>query len=487
MFRPAAGVLAFFLLASPWFAGPGLAQEGKKTFGSVQISFLPPPLEKATYSLGIFDAKSGKLVRHLQEIAVEKDFTVGLNGLLTAWDGKDDHGKAVLPGRYAARGYAVGPLKIVGEDVQGNDWAAGDEKCRFNAVAAILYVPEDGGLVILATQANHRGILARFASEGKLLWRKTVANYEPRARPWLTLSQDTITVMPRLGKAGTDDTVVSADTYRLSDGQQPEERGSGGLTIELSASTPPPLTAADVAVDALPVAAAPGDEAEATKLIRQTPNELRGVGKDRTSWIAAGSMGLAQTDRNYNVLRRLAVAPNDPLPRQVSSSDQEDRLYLLETRPGWQRVRGLAWSEAKEEEGHPVSTWKTFFERSIRTAAAAPSTTPVEVALIENPLVPGKPQKLSLFAGFDEKSSYLATESGLRLRRISERANLETARLVKSKVAGALSFYQSDGAATDEFSITGVRNIMEFDAGEFEMTATGEKPTDSEAVEPPDL
>ena len=47
--------------------------------------------------------------------------------------------------------------------------------------------------------------------------------------------------------------------------------------------------------------------------------------------------------------------------------------------------------------------------------------------------------------------------------------------------------FQNDGAAWDEFSIEGVKNMMAFDAGEIDMTADGEKTHPEKAAEPPDL
>jgi hypothetical protein len=201
---------------------------------------------------------------------------------------------------------------------------------------------------------------------------------------------------------------------------------------------------------------------------------------------------VVQTAPDGSLLRGLDVAPGDPLPIAVSASTSEDRLYILEEKPGWQRVRGLSWVETKkEEDGKQVSTWQTFFERSIRPPDPAlgldsPSA-PAEISLVENPLVPGKPQKARLSAGFDGRGSYLTSADGLRLRQISQRPNLKAVKLVKGKGANSLSFFEGDGAAWDEFSIEGARNMMEFDAGEFDMGAAGEKPVTEKAPEPSDL
>src|SRR3954470_22108454 len=87
----------------------------------VQIAFLPPPM-KGTVSLGVFN-KAGKLVRTLKrEAEAEKDFTVGLNGLITQWDGNDDSGKVAPPGTYLVRGFCVGAIEVSGEAYHCNDW-----------------------------------------------------------------------------------------------------------------------------------------------------------------------------------------------------------------------------------------------------------------------------------------------------------------------------------------------------------------------------
>jgi hypothetical protein len=80
---------------------------------NVRISFVPPPLE-GRISLGIYDAQ-GKLARVLHHEADLREFTIGADALVTQWDGKNDIGEDLPAGRYHARGYLVGPLKV--EDV----------------------------------------------------------------------------------------------------------------------------------------------------------------------------------------------------------------------------------------------------------------------------------------------------------------------------------------------------------------------------------
>ncbi|MEY2546969.1 MAG: hypothetical protein QOG48_2086 [Verrucomicrobiota bacterium] len=80
---------------------------------SVRISFVPPPLE-GTISLGIYDHE-GKLVRVLVEQGSLDEFDVGADALTIKWNGKNDQDEDLPNGKYHARGYLVGRLKV--EDI----------------------------------------------------------------------------------------------------------------------------------------------------------------------------------------------------------------------------------------------------------------------------------------------------------------------------------------------------------------------------------
>ena len=77
---------------------------------SVPLRFVPPPME-GTISLGIWNSDD-KLVRVLHRNAKIDNFTVEENSLSTTWDGKSDAGEDLPAGKYRARGYLVGKLKI---------------------------------------------------------------------------------------------------------------------------------------------------------------------------------------------------------------------------------------------------------------------------------------------------------------------------------------------------------------------------------------
>jgi hypothetical protein len=85
---------------------------------SVRMTFVPPPIQ-GTISLGIYDADA-KLVRVLRQEAELDEFEVGDDGLSLRWDGKDDGGYDLPPGKYRGRGYVVAPMKIEPVPITGD-------------------------------------------------------------------------------------------------------------------------------------------------------------------------------------------------------------------------------------------------------------------------------------------------------------------------------------------------------------------------------
>jgi hypothetical protein len=64
-----------------------------------------------TISLGVWDSND-KLVRVLHRESKIDSFAVEENSLSTSWDGKNDAGEDLPVGKYRARGYLVGKLKV---------------------------------------------------------------------------------------------------------------------------------------------------------------------------------------------------------------------------------------------------------------------------------------------------------------------------------------------------------------------------------------
>jgi hypothetical protein len=102
---------------------------------NVRLSFVPPPLE-GTISLGVYD-NAGKLVRVLHQQDSLDAFTIGADALVTKWDGKDDDGQDLPPGKYRARGYVVGPLQVekIATDPAASRPEASNDKIAVKLVA----------------------------------------------------------------------------------------------------------------------------------------------------------------------------------------------------------------------------------------------------------------------------------------------------------------------------------------------------------------
>ena len=150
--------LAGFAASSPGQeASPPQPTPSPAVTRNIRVSFVPPPLE-GTISLGVYDAK-GKLVRVLFREADMNEFKVGQDALSTTWDGKDDAGQSVPPGKYSAHGFVVGDVKIEGVGFFFNDWVTSADAPRFsrirtltmrddNLLLAVELVPSGAGHVL---------------------------------------------------------------------------------------------------------------------------------------------------------------------------------------------------------------------------------------------------------------------------------------------------------------------------------------------------
>jgi hypothetical protein len=92
---------------------------------SVPLRFALPPMD-GTISLGIYE-HGGKLVRVLHREDAISEFTAGHDALETVWDGNGENGNPLPNGKYSARGYVVGDLKVEGIDYFFNDWVTDDK------------------------------------------------------------------------------------------------------------------------------------------------------------------------------------------------------------------------------------------------------------------------------------------------------------------------------------------------------------------------
>ena len=85
---------------------------GKETPGTFAQTFAValPELE-GPITVAIFSPQ-GEMIRLLYKDAAVESIPAGLNGLIMAWDGRDDAGLPVPPGTYRARGLVHGPISF---------------------------------------------------------------------------------------------------------------------------------------------------------------------------------------------------------------------------------------------------------------------------------------------------------------------------------------------------------------------------------------
>lgn len=519
--------LIFFALKGVAFAAEHPPEEGKpepagtaapaEEDGSIAIEFAPPPLEGAI-SLGIYDA-AGKLIRALRETAEEGEFSVGLNGLIARWDGKNDSGETVPADTYTARGVTIGDLVVEGEAYLGNDWVGLDGTPRLHQVSAIAVRP-NGLLVLLAINAEGQTELVRAGRDGNVTSHRALPAGDYGARLAATDSADFVAADDRVMRfdlnadepvawpvAGVQEIAAGGDRVALAtmDMVHLRNAASGDSLAKIPLERPVEaltVSASELAVvqDGKPFL---WREQKWHRLDLPALNRAlsAALSANGSLWLidaSATTTDLKEFSLDGKFLRHLGVEPGAPLPRQVASADKRRLLYLREENPGEQRIRGLELVESRAEEGPgatEISTWEVVLSQSIRDVAS-PATagtlldgfrpeSPMEVTLRENPLQPGVSSptaSIQLIPRGDE--TLLALADGLPLRPIAASPGLKWSLLGRRVGSRALTVLQSDGLVIEEFSLHRPSNLMQFDAGDYDWPKKASAPSTEENVPP---
>ena len=426
----------------------------------VQITFIPPPLT-GTLSLGIYN-KAGKLVRTLHREARTKEFVVGLNGLITWWDGKDDAGAVAPKGNYSVRGYAVGAVEFQGEAFHFNDWIDDEKSPRIRRITDLR--AEGGGLRLIGALRDGRCVTFAADAAGKMddvqpfgkvghfaHGMNTPPELMPAESRWKAVREaaETFAGQPVTALDG-DDTILAKTDERLLLRENGEWRWLDLETLEK------------------PVHAC--------------------LGREKTLWVidqAEAGVEVRQYSFTGEFMRRLAIAPKDPAPVRIAAALANDAVTLLEEAPGVQRVRMLSLdaTEAAPEDGAVSSTWKVTFSKTIRACdelAAVESDLKTEageafaavekinVRLLPNQLVRNAITNVDAGVAVDAKGSFLRTADGLPLKRITETPGLKWVAMMKETAGKGVTIFQSDGAVVEEFKAKKLASMMAFDAGDYE-------------------
>lgn len=383
----------------------------------VPLRFVPPPVE-GTISLGIFDA-AGKLVRVLHREDAISEFTAGHDALETIWDGNDDDGVPLPAGKYRARGYLVGDLKVEGVDNFFNDWVTDEHSPHLVRISRIEM--RDGRLELRATNSSQKEVTCLYDLAAEKL---AVADAPPTTAPppdEAALANSGVVIAPLDFATGKEDTIWSIS--RLG-------KETNAVEVAQWAKTNDALHYAVLRRLAIP------------------PNDPHPVG------IAASTSE-----------ERIFLLEQAPGLQRVRS------LTLIATKP----------DVADQEQS--ISDWKIDFEKKITAhkdfalvdgkPVIAASPAPAQPAKITqnlrpNPLLHDQPDKMQLAVGIDSDGSYLETADGLPLRTISETPNLSRALLAR-QAENAVDVFQDDGAVVEQFRVTNLEQMIAFDCGDFEL------------------
>jgi len=373
---------------------------------NIRISFVPPPLD-GTISLGVYDAK-GKLVRVLFREADINEFTIGSDSLTTTWDGKDDAGENVPPGKYTAHGFVVADLKIEGVGFFFNDWITSAEAPRFSEIRSLAV---DGEKLVLGVELVPPGAgHVVYDESDKTLKLKDTDSDAPSTSPAPDNSQDIDPIMTVAGRNGSRWVIDRT------------EKGSNTLEVKQYSS--------------------------AGEFLRRLPVEAN----EPTPKVIAPSMRedkiyLVEENESGQRVRGLTLAATKSDGASQAVSEWKVDFQKLITRH----------KDFSVVDGKPVAT---------TSQPTAPEK--VKIRLLANPLLNDDRVTVEVAMGFDDDGSFLKAADGLPLCTISETQNLVRA-LVIGRGGNGLDVFQDDGAVVEQFRVTDVDQMMSFDCGGFEL------------------
>jgi hypothetical protein len=390
--------------------GPLAAQESPSPSPSVperniRISFVPPPLD-GTISLGVYDAK-GKLVRVLFREADINEFNIGSDALSTSWDGKDDAGENVPPGKYSAHGFVVGDLKIEGVGFSFNDWISSAEGPRFSRIRSLAMKDEN-----------------------------------------LLLAVDL--VPPSSGHVLYD---VADKTVKLKDTDE-----------DPKAPTPPAAAASDID----PIATVPGRE-NSRWVIDRTEKGASTIEVKQFS--AKGDflrrLPVSPNDPQPKAIAASSLEDKIYLLEEDNARQRVRGLSLAATKTQGSEQPVSEWKVGFEKSIVAHTEFSVVEGKVVAGSQATPSET-VKIKLQANPLLNDDRVTVEMMVGHDADGSFLKAADGLPLCTISETQELRRA-LLWLHDANALDVFQDDGAVVEQFRVTGADQMMSFDCGVFEL------------------
>ncbi len=386
----------------------------------MRVTFVPPPME-GTLSVGVFDGE-GRRVRTLHKEATKKDFTVGVNGFVTTWDGKDDAGADLPPGKYRVRGWMVGDLGVEGVAYHGNDWMKADDSPRVVRAIGVKNVGQDEIHVWLE---HIRGEQLEFSWSMK--------------------------------KEGVEPPKISA--IALAEGGKLQIRNADSKPVDVALAEGEKAVVATVGFGNTVWAIV---EAVGSREVRAYSNS--GEYLRRLSYTA-----------DEPAPQQLAASMWGDTIFLIEEGGGEQRVRAL--------TMGPAPAGEGDKKGELKSTWKVvylkrilastkFEEIAAKLGRPKPFEAQPEVKVVTkgNPLAEKNAKgEVAVRVTTTVSGAVLQTSDGLDLIHLSDTPGLKWA--VLGREGNIITIIQGDGALVEEFKIGNQSNMMSFDAGEYELKA----------------
>jgi hypothetical protein len=499
--------------------GLGWSEEGSMPKAEVHFTFAVPDYD-STISLGLFDEQGG-LVRRLAEIKPERDFFIGLNGLVAYWDGKNDAGVEVEPGTYEVRGFAVGAFAEEADAVLGNDWwqAVGEELAPVE-IADIGFGP-DGVLILVGRNAGGRAVvLGLDPGASSLRWQLLLP--EEKEGRWL-LAQPTTEWVFLLQEGdfflldAASGQVIARGTVPLTQGAVLSAEIADGVLhlvsvqgtrsfdllgmqeMEKQEETPRPPSRLrwrsprlpDFAVDADGrgwvrgetgwTIFLPEDDARFAVVVPGREGRFWGLVRQGIS----GVYRVGQFDLEGEFLRQVDPETFGGQPRGLAVGEDEQTVYVLSTLPGpGSELLGFRQEENEEDQG-----WKIFFRRAIAPEQVAeaeeyrPLPLRMKLALAS---ALGRGREATTFRLLLAKPGTveLRTPEGLLVARLLQRPQIfSSAVAVDPERPNALFFQVQQTGLTERVAVIGLERIARLSIGP--ITWPSEGPGTQEAPDQP--
>ncbi len=462
---------------------------------SNDIAFAVP--EDGLVTLGVFDP-TGRLVRTLHALDPEENFRKGLNGLITAWDGSDDSGKRLPAGHYHIRGYLVPELAVEGVAYHFNDWLAETNAPQISWIDDIAVLPGEN-LLLAGRTTQDTLVCARYDATEGFVW-STMLVGQPPAR------------MAPLARTAILKTASTWSSLNLADGAASGDKLPATNPASVAAFTAfgdSVLLAIDDRLELFPAATTslPKPPAAFSSLatlgftlvgateqgcfisteanpFQKIPLPVRitslSPGEESTFWFTGTAMDpdetplVAQADTTGDILRLLSNEADSPPPVLVRALPDGAGFVVLAQSTTTQTMRLIR----KTEEGGWTTEWERVIQKTpafgfsngtvVPDASAAPESKSLRIRLTENPLT-GEHGEINVRASRGTAGTFLSSEDGLPLVRVSERADITRIAIDRGSKSDSVRVLQGANSGAEEFLIQDLGKMIPLNVGGIDL------------------